>query len=387
MRFTIGGTRNLIAAAQEAGMAATVYANLWGAGGVAGMELMRRHPDWFGQAEFAAYYIDDWSLMKDGRMGIPGVWLHNQLNLDTGAPLFDRHIEETVAGHRQFGWDGTRYDSYYSADWTKAATTRIRAAVEREIPDYQWGYNSFAGTDERAGALEIMVGGGGLVMDEGLGRISEKGGTLGPYVGQLIRNRDILWPHRGHSAVVYGGGGSADGVWLSSALLACGAHPYYSAPESVAGEHALFALRYAEVLWNNHMRPLKDSKTAIVIPGPERFLMWSDLARTVNLGGRRQRLVLHLINALPECRITGKTATVEPATMPVRIDRLPITIKLPADARVENIWALKAVPKAGHVAIPYRREGDSVTIEVPEVRFWTVIVVDYEAGQGMEAKP
>ncbi len=379
LQFTVKGTRNLIAAAHQAGMAATVYANLWGAAGPAGLELMRKHPDWFGQAEFTTYYLDDWSLMKEGHMSTPGIWLHNQINLTHAAPLFQLHSEEIIASHHQFGWDATRYDSYYSADWTKTATTRIRSIVEKEIPAYQWGYNSFAGADERNQALDIMVGGGGLIMEEGLGLITATGGTLGAYAAQVARLRDIIWPHRGHFGLVYKEGIPADSILLSTVLLAGGAHPYYGRLESSADEHAPFALRYSEFLWNNHLRPLKNPESTFTIPNPERFLLWTQFARTMSVSPTRQRLVLHLINAGADYQITGttKSALDTPARIPAQITKLPVSVKLPPGARLDTIWSLKAVPQAAQTKLTAVQQGETVTFEVPEIKFWTVIVVDY----------
>jgi methyl coenzyme M reductase beta subunit len=88
-----------------------------------------------------------------------------------------------------------------------------------------------------------------------------------------------------------------------------------------------------------------------------------------------------LINADSEYRVAANLA----GSIPHRVLDLPITIKLPADARVEQVSLLRAVPEAAHSPIAFQEEGERVSVQVPEVRIWSVVVVDYEANQGVEA--
>ena len=103
---TITGTRNIIAACHELGIFATFYANLWGGSGEPAFEVMRRHPEWFGSANFHSGALDDAPLMAAGVLRGPGhkVWSYNQLNDKAGMGLFDYHVDQILGTRKMFGW-------------------------------------------------------------------------------------------------------------------------------------------------------------------------------------------------------------------------------------------------------------------------------------------
>ncbi|HOF87988.1 MAG TPA: glutamine amidotransferase, partial [Armatimonadota bacterium] len=177
------------------------------------------------------------------------------------------------------------------------------------------------------------------------------------------------------------GGTPLDEIYLSSSLLAAGAHPYYGVMERGIGQYPRFALRYAEYLYNNTMRPLKDPEAVISFGAPAKFMDWQWLARTVSLGGNRQRLVIHLLNAPA---VPNTLSNLALKTPPV-LRQLPVTVKLPAGAAVSGAWSLCPIPDAHHLALDAKKAGDAVTVTVPEVRFWNVVVIDYTANAPLPA--
>ncbi|MDA0838623.1 MAG: hypothetical protein O2857_12650 [Planctomycetota bacterium] len=384
---TLTGTKNLIDACHAHGMVGTVYANLWGGSGPPIYEAMQQHPEWFGPCTFNTHVLDDWELMAEGRVRAPGIshWCNASLRLNPSDDTFRQHAGELIESHRQLGWDGVRYDSYYSRYWNMRAMSIIREQVDREVPEFIFGYNSFALSDHQAGALPIMCSGsGGMVMAEGI-RVERTNGYA-PYADELLRWRDVVWPYGGHLGPLYPGGGAIgdpgheinlttyDQFAYSSIILATGAHAYYHPLENEIGGHQWFARRYSEFIYNNRMRPLANPEAVISFDrGPE-FFRWKNLARTVTLEGNRRRLIVHLLNLDPDARPADLAM---PRHVPVR--DLGISLNLPAGAKVNGAWSLKAFPEPHHTKADVQSKGNTWVATVDEVLFYSVLVVDYES--------
>ncbi|MHB9024383.1 MAG: hypothetical protein ACYC7E_09440 [Armatimonadota bacterium] len=385
---SVKGTKNVINALHKRGMAATVYANLWGGDGADSYEMMRKHPDWFSDGGGASTdWLENWQLMFTKKIPPIHVWPYTVINRENSAEALKVHARELIDSHRQLGWDGVRYDSYYSDDWVTPSTATVRKLVEAELPEYRWGYNSLIPQDQKANALDIMCRGGQLAMEEGLRHIGKGSASLTKYNATLARFRDIVWPHDGHLGICYDvpmqstgyDGTLLDEIYVCTGLLAAGAHPYYGTMDRRLGNFPRFALRYSEFLFYNKMLPLKEPDKVIKFGGNPKLMNWPQLVRTVSLGGDRHRLVIHLINA-PVEDLSLKNIALK--TPPV-FTNLPVTITLPPGAAVQGAWTLCPIPDAAHQAVQGKRAGDELTVTVPELRFWTVLVIDYSAKEGL----
>jgi hypothetical protein len=100
---------------------------------------------------------------------------------------------------------------------------------------------------------------------------------------------------------------------------------------------------------------------------------WARLVQQADLGDGRRRLVLHLLNP-PVVDVTHQNLALK---TPAPLRNLPVMIALPPGAKVTGAWALNPIPTARHVPLTPQTNGGSVTLTVPEVRFWTVLVVEY----------
>ncbi len=387
------GTRNFIEACHGEGLAATFYANLWGGNARPAMEVMRRHPDWFGDANYCTAVLDDWDLlgtpllgMKTGKLRAPGIttWCYNQLNLKHPEAVFELHAREIIASQAMFGWDAIRYDSYYSRYWNVLAMRLIREMVEREAPGFQFGYNSFAVADWKAGALDDMVGGGGMIMAEGI-RI-ESFQNLNTFAQYVSGWRDIIWPYGGHGpGMIFRTHTDTEEItqlgveYQASIILAGGGHLYYNPVPGQLGRYMDFALRYSEFLYDNRMRPLRHPEQVVSLDADVKLLEWRQLARTLELGDGKHRLILHFI---PE-PIDPNPFKDKAMTAPAPLRGLPVTVTLPADATVSGAWWLTAAPEAGHAALAATAEGNTVRFKLPDTRIWSMAVLEYEATQGL----
>jgi len=391
---SISGTRNLLAALHARGMVGTVYANLWGTDGGAGFETLRQHPEWFSaNVQYASDYLEFWRLMEEKKVAPMQQWCETTLiqEPEVTAEAIALHANELIASHRQFGWDGVRYDSYYSTPWTKWATRKTRDLVTAAVPGFQFGYNTFPGADAKVGALAAMYDGGGMAMLEYI-RLEDYP-KLQDYLAEICYNRSIVWPSGGHIGPIYRlpapqpnqptMATPIDDVVVSSVLLATGAHPYYYPPERAIGQHPRFALRYSEYLWDNRMRELADPGSVIRFGNGAQPFQWEALAHTMTLDGQRRRLVIHVLNIAPDYQLFTNLAQ---RTLPP-LRKLPVTITLPAGAQLTGVWNLCPVPDAHHERLAAHTAGDAITVIVPEVRFWNVLVVEYTAPQALAEKP
>ncbi|MCG3147204.1 MAG: hypothetical protein PCFJNLEI_00642 [Verrucomicrobiae bacterium] len=389
---SISGTKNLIDAAHRCGMAATVYANLWGTDGAVGFETMRRHPEWIANGGFYTEVLDYWPGMYAKKIPPPHAWYYTNLVQDDTNSLaaIRYHAAQLVASHRQFGWDGVRYDSYFSNEWTKKATKLTRELVEREVPGFQFGYNSLIEADHRVGALDIMCSGGGMVMAEDIRQ--ERSPSLQSYAQALIHWRDLVWPHNGHLGPLYTGHAvpektpatvatALDAVYVSAVMLATGSHPYYRALESDLGQHQRHALRYAEFIWDNRMRPVSQPEQVVTFGGmnPAPFLCWQPLVRKLNRGGDQRRIVIHLLNIPADYKFYSNHALQTPPL----IRDLPVTVHLPADAQVTGSWSLCPLPESRHERLSDKTTNGTVTVRLPELRFFQTIVIDYTSREAL----
>ncbi len=374
---TISGTSNLVAACHELGIKATFYANLWGGSGEPAFEIMRQHPDWFGSANFHSGALDDAKLMTAGVIRGPGhkVWSFNQLNDKAGMGLFDYHTDEILGARKMFGWDGIRYDSYYSAPWTIKAMTHIRGRMNREAPDFLFAYNAFAGAEYQAGAMDSLSN--GMIMAEGA-RIGP-GSRVVDFLRGLNSWREVSWPYGSGIGPLYGFTGGPEGakpspldhVLIASVYMAVGAHPYYNLMGGGIGEYPAFAVRYAEVIYNTRLRDVADPDRVVAFGNNADPLLWRELLRTGTVEEGRQRLVLHVVNAATNAAF----GALDMRHLPPLKD-VPVRFTLPAGAKPVGAWLMQAYPALSQQALPVAADGSAFALTLPEIRFYGLVVLD-----------
>jgi len=376
---TIAGTRNIIAACHELGIKATFYANLWGGSGEPAFEMMRRHPDWFGSASFHSGALDDASLRTAGIIRGAGqkVWSFNQLNPEANRGLFDFHVGEILKSCKIFGWDGIRYDSYYSAPWTIKAMTHIRERMNQELPAFLFGYNAFADAEYRAGAMDSTSR--GMIMAEGA-RIGT-GSSIADYLHGLNLWREVSWPYGSAIGPLYGFTNGTKGkpspldhLLMASVYMSVGAHPYYNLMGGGFGEYPAFAVRYAEMIYNTRLRDVADPERIVAFGNQVEPLLWRELVRTCTLKNGRQRLVLHVVNSAATSVFGDLGMRHSPP-----LKNVPIRFTLPDGAKPLGAWVMQAYPAACQQSLPLVADGSSVTLMLPDVRFYGMVVIEFES--------
>jgi hypothetical protein len=260
------------------------------------------------------------------------------------------------------------------------AIGKVRQRVAQSLPAFRWGYNTFVSEDAKHNALDIMLSGGQLSMEESLRHISRDPESFAHYLATLALYRDTVWPHSGNLGVCYdtpqleGEPLPLDELYLSSFILASGTHPYYSPMEQRYGDFPRFGLRYSQFLWDTTLRPLADPAKVVHFNGPK-YCEWQRLARIGDLGGKRRRLILHLINPPVDDLSLHNFAALTPA--PVRNQKLDLT--LPPDAHIESAYCLNPRKGAEPIKLTPGKEGASTSLTIPEIRLWEMVVIDYSA--------
>ena len=385
---TVTGTRNLLAAAHAEGVFGTFYANLWGGSGPPAMEVMRRHPDWFGNANYSTSTLADWDLFGPAQMAMgrhqvrmPGLatWCYSQLNVLPPEGIFRYHAAEILGSVERFGWDGIRYDSYYSRYWSVRAIRLVRELVGQARPDFGFGYNSFAFSDWRAGSLDDMIGGGGMIMGEGI-RL-ERSRNLAGFAREVLDWRDLIWAYGGHGPGLLFRTGTDEekftsvGIEVEAAItLAGGGHVYYNAPPNERAQYLPFALRYSEFLYDHRLRPLAAPEALIALPDAPKLLHWPRFARVLNGPGERRRVVLHLIPE-PPANDPFKDQTLAP---PPPCRALTLRLSPPPGARPAGLWFLDPAPTPAHQELRWQSVTDAAwETRLPTFRYWGMVVVEF----------
>jgi len=384
---TLTGTRDFVEACHAEGIRTCFYANWWGGGGESAMEQMRRHPEWFGNANFHTYALDDadlygfWKSMRPGdQIRMPGgEWAYNKLRFPVNMGAFREHAREIVESHKRFGWDAIRYDSAYTASWNVRGMQVVREVVDPAVPDFRYGMNSFALGDARG--LQLRNIAGGQVMAEGL-RLERKR-HIGKWLGECLDWRDVCWPYDVHVTPLYQHGEEAepsplDEVLAVSAHFAGGMH-IAGQPTTPLGDLGEFSRRYAETIWDPALAAPREPTTLVQIAGAPGLMRTERMTRVASLGDDRYRLVVQLLNIPAEHTLYSGYALKPPT---VHRD-VVATLGLPAGATVTR--AVRLDP----FAADWQRElsPQGATVPVGAVAYWVVLVVDFTSPTAVPMLP
>ena len=391
-----------------------IYADKWAVGPV-GFEDARRHPeryhwgqDWYG-CKFDVEVLD-WiaeESFKDGK------WKpHNEGGIWAICPLIARPevaqfgIDQITGSMKQFGWDGIRLDN---AGWyvdnvkdilgnpaVKPGTDiprleadlvrRIRAAGEKVTPHFVYGDNIDWCTDIKTASPKWLAeaANGGLVMSEGMNQISKPGATLNNWAFLRDYLRQAIPTVRQAGGYPYGIVGIAgDRMWetnpqpvrsdnciLYGVLMGSGMHLCYHTTCDYWPYMRLFA-RYCGLFYDDKLQFISDPARMLAVTGP-REIWWKEYVRRRDLSDKTTQIIVHLINPSTGERYDEKNAAPEA--------QKNVTVRLtpPAGVTVTRALALTADGADGPMSTPLplaRGRGD-LTVTVPELQYWTVVVFE-----------
>ncbi|MBS3764506.1 MAG: hypothetical protein KGZ25_14505, partial [Planctomycetes bacterium] len=262
-RNSAESTRQLIRAFHRVGVSCAVYIKLT-AGGKAGYELLRRHPEWMEPMFYDMHHLDRWERSKEMVS-----WPQLRVRRGMAAPYI-HHAEEIVRSVKEFGWDAVRYDT----GWQKPDSSAILELVKREVrescPQLQWGYNT--GLHRRARqpkpvvpawgedvlpaefiksprpAFDVLCENGGMVMGEYNRHAGQDGWTYKRYASRHVGTRDKVHQREGHLVFCpFEPKMDSDALYQDILPLAARAHRAWDPLKgrTVLADYDRFATRYA----------------------------------------------------------------------------------------------------------------------------------------------
>ncbi|MBI2192105.1 MAG: hypothetical protein HYU36_08985 [Planctomycetes bacterium] len=388
---SVQGTKMQIEEGHKAGIAFAVYSNIWGGDGPPAFEMIRRRPDLGYASAFNVGWFDRWDrnpMGTDKKRFPMHVWPLTIIRHGAGGEAIRHHARELIATHRMFGWDAVRYDSHSISNESAALVKVVKEVVRAEIPSFQFGYNSSVPhrVPDLIDAFREHCEGGGGIMEEGIrqfggGGMSFTGGaTYEVFARRILEFKNEARESGGHFlAIGMDKCFPNDLVYQYIFWLAGNTHPCYDWLEASVANYAQFATRFAGLLWDLNVIPVKSPEKWLEVGESESFLwLWKDYVHQRDMGGGRRQLIVHLIQKPAEAVLYTHD---DNKTPPLR-EHLRLSLRLPAGSAVRNVWFLTAEYSLTQRSIPYESPGEGrIAFTVPRLRFWSTVVVDL-AGAG-----
>lgn len=378
-------TQRLTEAFHEAGIACSVYAKNGTAGGRAGYEVLRKHPEWYRPGFYDVAQLDRWE--RSPKMSS---WPTLGVTRDTATP-YRHHANELIRSVDRFGWDMIRYDSNMQSDETGDIVRLVKSTVNKVHPHLQWGYNSglhrtrkqppltgapWAKNDgqELKPVFDVLCENGGMIMDEWNNHAGTDGWSYRKYASRHIDIREVVHPKGGHVIFCpFDPKNHADAVYQEILPLAAMSHRAWdplkgSRPYAF---YARFATRFAGYLWDNQCRRAKDARDWVDWGEADtKLFLWDSYVYWRPRGNDATELIMHMVNVPPERVASYKDCRVPPPLVDTKC-----VLQLPEGLDAQELWAATPEPSTRSEKIAIQKEGRKLEFTVPKLRFWNVLVL------------
>ena len=374
------------------------------AGGPDGMALLVEHPEWasfnrFGQLGGLDMSFDVWSLKHapepvhtNGQgqgWAFWNCWTPNFYNTEA----VDYGAEALVRSARMFAWDGVRFDGQFDLyggydlsgqpvergedrNALNARNVRLmRSHIQKTFPDFVFGYNYGFPVSNPSGMDRAICEGGGMVMDEGIRNSGDPQHPLNvwrKFAHHILTESTSVRSIGGVPLIFSMGASKADADYALAFCLAGAGNPYGWDYSVLKFPMTAFATRYSAVLWDPTIRLLdRPADVFKVESSPE--VWWRDWTRVQTTAPGRRRYIVHLFNPPPQERLGG-------TPYPAPIANLRVTYRAKPGENVRDAWVLTPAPDVAGRRMDAKRSRRSWTIDVGPIDFWSVVVIDTEAG-------
>jgi hypothetical protein len=392
------------------GMRATTYTNPFVIG-FGSEKIVARHPEWFaydahGMVTLSNYYEKKLEVGESLTQGSP--WL---LQLSPYAfccsvnparlEVIEQQEQQLVKSHRMFGWDGVRFDNgFYTAfgyDWQgkaivpgndpakknaleAAAWEYLRAQLLQDLgPRYVTGSNfDYELRDLEPAAWDADCRHGGLLMEEG---------PRASYMPTSVKNRWVDYVARYHYAgeVVRGLGGHhltigfdlqypVDHLYLNILTYVDRTHPYnnVNSDNLPLGNYARFITRYSALYWDvERVKMLPDAEQRVTVTGSAP-IWWKNYAYVRQTPEGRKQYLINLVNPPLQERIMTDKANQVPAPQ----QNVKVSLTPAPGEQITRAFLLSADPTMTKTALPLTRDGATVSVTVPILYFWSLVVFE-----------
>jgi hypothetical protein len=147
---------------------------------------------------------------------------------------------------------------------------------------------------------------------------------------------------------------------------------HFSSPTSL-GHWYKFAMRYGALLYDP---ALKVAPATGIKVQTDASLWWKDTVYRRKLPGKREQLIVHLINPPVNLKVDQKVKTA-----PVVRRNVRVSVPVPGGSQLSAVWSLSPDPDTHANRLEASVTGGSATVEVPELAFWEVVVFEFERGE------
>ena len=422
-----------VGALHKQGIPALTY-NIPEAQDLAGPDLIQKHPEWFATSpdlgDFTRLGYDTAALemQRDFYARLDRGEIDTQKRYWTEMsggiffmPNFARQdvvryvIDQMVASVEMFGWDGVRWDcgqlhtgnlwgayrpflDFYgnplnrSPDEMVAQTVaNIRQFKDRlaEVkPNFCHGYNfgSVEWLYVYPRLTREMCRDGGWMLGEDsntAGRLDNPLRKWENYYDITSRTGEHLTARGGvfnpFVATRFGAPDAADRLYETILRVAGHGHPnlYYRNTAFVAGDTTQFVVRFGRYVFDTAMRRVND---------PGRFIkvssrLWWQKSVQRKKTAQEDTWVVHLINP-PAAEAIGENPL---SRLPLPLKDIAVSIRVPEGRKNARAWALACEswttgqePRTTAVPLEVKRVSGNLTVRVPEVLFWKILVFEFK---------
>lgn len=367
------------------------------AGGPAGWEIARQHPDWFKQdagGRIIGTYETELFAGWDSQPKFKGCAWHylypNLARLDT----LDHGIDQILASALEYGWDGVRFDgdfSWVASDAVAARNQRrMKERIWAKLPDFVFGYNEGFGPPAADPAtwphgLREGLAGGGHWMNEGIGNCDFGYASNGSYTSY-----HDYWDQEGAAAdrlrrigasyhFIYYLPKESRGLYKFILGTSAGAHPVYGESAVAPGcpNWGRFLTRWSALFWDVNLRNGPDTDAQVTAKVP----LWHALkARVVDAG--TAMTVVHLVvpPSTDNCHDEKVQLGASAAAVAVRV-------RIPADETVVRAAAIAPEQPDDALELTVTRDGGWAAVTVPAVKTWTMVAIERGGKYTLPAYP
>ena len=399
---SVTGFKNLLNEAHRRGIKGITYGKAC-AGGIAGFNTYQRHPEYFGYGPshgpsceaFSTFYLErmlanDYNLHAPKSQGGWQHWASIWTRFDHN-PAVDLGADEIIRSAELLGWDGVRWDGHFVGN-----QRRLIDRVNAKRPNFAHGYNvAFANPGSKLFLppdqtdFHDIAKDHGVIMDESVRDFSKFGSGLIPtFYEAIAREADYEKRIGGLPLFITFDVGSRQDVHLNvlSGLAAGQRYTYLNSPgDYTYGSLPKFLTRFSAFVWDDTALVAKPETHVQVSvgQGPKDVApLWQQTVWLRKLADGRQQALVNLLNP-PGYKAFRLRSQPPPTTL----KQVAITAKTPPGAKLLRAFHVSPDLLDGLENLTPKTEGDSASVVLPELRAWSIAVLEYGAASGALAGP
>ncbi len=384
---------------------------------------LARKPEWFLYDTLTGDVLggyDTYVLWKHKQAGTFGLEL-NDIGPFNGVPNYAREdavdyaAQQVIEAHNIFNFPGLRWDFHVTvwpgyADWqgkivakdyaeadaiSARMLQRFKDIINKAIPGFYWGYNAGSLEDIKNYPLtnEVRDRGGGYILDECIYAAYESGNPYRMWPEYLKYNADLQEWHRQrggyfnpYAPTRLGSPYAVDRIY-DTVLRACTGsyvHQAYYDSSLRFGNYPQFVTRYSALLYAQDRSRFPDTAKSLEVKA-ERPVWWEDVVYQRQRSARERQVIVNLINP----PLNAGIGELPHNQFPPPAKNVAVTLKEQQGWRVLRAWLVmfesadeNSDPRPQHVPLELARQGASVTVRVPCVFHWKLVVFEMTQGGG-----